>query len=98
MTSPPNEPGAQRVAGCVPSCRVKGCSARAAYTPVLHVIQLDQRVSQVALPVYLCRVHLDGFKDAFLTPERRASMETALRARGLAAPDWTLTRVEFERA
>jgi hypothetical protein len=79
------------------ACWVKGCRALARYTPILRVAQRDtEHVSPVALPVRLCATHRGVFPGMFLTTERRATMEDALRSRGRAAPDWSRTAVEFE--
>lgn len=76
---------------------MKGCRAYARYTPILRVAQHDtEHISQIALPVRLCAGHRGVFPGLFLTKQRRATMEKALRARGRAAPDWSRTAVEFE--
>jgi hypothetical protein len=78
------------------ACCVKGCHAAARYTPVLHVAQVDSpHVSLVPLPIRLCGGHRSEFPRLFLTAQRRASMEGALRSHGRTAPDWSRTSVEF---
>jgi hypothetical protein len=80
------------------ACWVKGCGEYAPYTPVLNVVlRQEQHVSRVALPARLCPGHRADFPRLFLTAERRASMEEALRAKGRAAPDWARTTLAFSR-
>jgi hypothetical protein len=78
------------------TCCVRACGADAPYTPVLYVAQqAREHLSCVRLPLRVCAAHLDGFQALYLTAQRRATMEGALRARGRAAPDWTRTTIEF---
>ncbi len=80
------------------ACWVKGCAEYAPYTPVLNVVLCrGEHVSRVSLPARLCPAHRADFPRLFLTPDRRASMEDALRAKGRAAPDWGRTTLVFSR-
>ena len=89
MLSPSGvEPGAP--------CHMGQCVAIAAYTPVLCVALLGrEHVSRVTLPAHVCSEHRDAFAERFLTPARRAKMETSLRSHGRDSPDWSRTHVEF---
>jgi hypothetical protein len=80
-------------------CHVAQCAASGTFTPILCVAQLGrQRVSRVPLPAKVCREHRGAFAERFLTPARRADMETSLRSQGRDSPDWERTHVEFLRA
>ena len=77
-------------------CRIARCAGAATYTPVLCVALLGrEHVSRVALPAHVCGEHRDTFAERFLTPARRAQIETSLRSHGRDSPDWSRTHVEF---
>lgn len=78
------------------ACHVARCTSPATHRPVLYISLVGSaHVSRVALPARVCERHRDAFSEHFLTPERRAQMESALRSRGRETPDWARTRVEF---
>jgi hypothetical protein len=77
-------------------CHVARCRASASFTPVLCVALLGrERMSRVSLPAQVCREHREAFAERFLTPARRATIETSLRSHGRDSPDWSRTHVEF---
>ncbi len=77
-------------------CSAKGCAGEAPYTPFLYVAQRGrERVSRIPLPLRLCFEHRRAFERTFLTPGRRAEIESALRSAGHAPPDWSRTTLEF---
>jgi hypothetical protein len=88
-------PSRPRIVATAP-CNVARCQASASFTPILCVALLGrERVSRVTLPTHVCREHREAFAERFLTPERRAAMETSLRSHGRDSPDWSRTYVEF---
>jgi hypothetical protein len=78
-------------------CHVAPCKAVATHTPILRIaLRGSEHVSFVTLPMSVCDDHRDCFAEQFLTPERRAKMETTLQTSRRGSPDWDRTWVEFE--
>jgi hypothetical protein len=75
---------------------VAKCTAAATHAPVLCIALVGRaHVSRVLLPTHVCSGHRESFANRFLTPARRAQIETSLLSHGRDAPDWGRTHVEF---
>ena len=81
-----------------PTCSHRGCVGEAAFRPIwLLAFQDSHARHRICLDIRLCEEHRRKMQDLFCSRRGWLTLARALERRLRVTPDWTRSRISFQR-